>query len=234
MKMLLTAFLVGCLSVSSLKAQGFKNAQAFSEWLMAYQENPEPAKLYPAFAFGVSNKELARAGGRKLLMAFFGSVFRADSSLIPAFYERGTQSTAENRQYGFVGALWIANTATSRRYLDAYLHSGKAKKVKGSESLTTPPFNIYRDSITQPEHLDLIWADFFATGNPGNIQRIASVLSEGGPLAAAAKWSLTSNGIRYPKPRRLIQSEANEHPRPDIRNQLVLIVADMASELKKQ
>lgn len=233
MKMLLAALLIGCLSVGSLRAQGFKNAQAFGEWVMAYQENPEPAKLYPAFAFGVSNKELARAGGRHLLMAFFGSLFRADSSLIPAFYERVKQSTAENTQYGFVGALWMANTATSQRYLDAYLRSGRAEKVKDTETFNTPPFNIYRDSITQPEHLDLIWADFFATGNPADIRRIASALSVGGPLATAAKWSLTSNGVRYPNPRRLVQSEAKENPHPEVRHQLALIVTEMANELKK-
>jgi hypothetical protein len=117
----------GCLSPGLLRAQEFRTVQGYSEWVMTYQENPEPAKLYPAFAFGVTNRAIARAGGRKPLVAFFGAVLRADSSLLPTFYERVAQAPAADVHYGFASALWMANTPASRRCLEQYLRLGRGR-----------------------------------------------------------------------------------------------------------
>lgn len=213
------------LSAGRLRAQEFRNVQTYSEWVMAYQEHPDPAKLYPAFTFGVTNRAIARAGGRKPLAAFFGAVLRADSSLLPAFYERVMQAPAADIQYGFVSALWMANTPASRRYLEQYLLSQRAQKTKGLAAeartlLATPAFDIYRDPLRQANQLDLLWADFFATGNPTDVMRIALTLSSEQEVSTAARWSLTSNGARSPTVRRLLQAAAKESESPVVRTKL--------------
>lgn len=242
MKSLLISLLIplasGCLSPGRLRAQEFRNVQGYSEWVMTYQENPEPAKLYPAFAFGVTNRAIARAGGRKPLVAFFGAVLRADSSLLPAFYERVAQAPATDVHYGFASALWMANTPASRRCLEQYLRSARAQKIRGLAAegralLATPAFDIYRDSLRRPDQLDLLWADFFATGNPADVARIASVLSSDRELATAARWSLTSNGVRFPTVRRLIQAAAKENESPAVRAQLGRIGNDIENKVPK-
>jgi hypothetical protein len=242
MKLLLISLLIplaiGCLSPSRLRAQEFRNAEVYSEWLMTYQENPEPAKLYPAFAFGATNRAIARAGGRKPMVAFFGAVLRADSSLLPAFYERVAQAHPANVHYGFISVLWMANTPASRRYLEQYLRSERAQKITGLAAegralLSTPAFDIYRDPIRLPDQLDMLWADFFATGNPTDVARIASALTSDIELASAARWSLTSNGVRSPTVRRLIQVAAKDSISPAVRAQLERIENDINNEAPK-
>jgi hypothetical protein len=233
---LLVCLTIGCLSAGQLRAQEFRNVQTYSDWVMAYQEHPEPAKLYPAFTFGVTNRAITRAGGRKPLVAFFGAVLRADSSLLPAFYERVTQAPATDIQYGFISALWMANTPASRRCLAQYLLSKRAQKTKGLAAqgralLATPAFDIYRDPLRRAEQLDLLWADFFATGNPVDVARIASTLSSESEVATAARWSLTSNGGRFPTVRRLLQAAAKESESPVVRAQLEHICNEIENEV---
>lgn len=235
---LLIPLLLGCLSPVRLRAQEFRPPQAYSEWVMAYYEHPEPAKLYPAFAFGVTNRAIARAGGREPLVAFFGAVLRADSSLLPAFYECVAQAPAADVHYGFASALWMANTTASRRCLERYLRSARAQKIKGLAAegrvlLATPAFDIYRDLLQQPGHLDVLWADFFATGNPDDATRIASALAIDMDLATAARWSLTSNGVRFPTVRRFLQAAAKENESPAVRAQLERIGNDIDKEVPK-
>jgi hypothetical protein len=165
-------------------------------------------------------------------------VLRADSSLLPAFSERVAQAPAADVHYGFISALWMANTPASRRCLAQYLRSERALKIKGLAAegrtlLATPAFDIYHGPLQRPDQLDLLWADFFATGNPADVARIASALSSDMELATAARWSLTSNGVRSPTVRRLIQAAAKEDESPAVRTQLGRIGNDIEAEIPK-
>jgi hypothetical protein len=126
----------------------------------------------------------------------------------------------------------MANTPASRRYLEQYLLSQRAQKTKGLVAegrtlLATPAFDIYRDPLQQAEQLDLLWADFFATGNPADVVRIASTLFSEREVATAARWSLTSNGTRSPTVRRLLQAAAKESESPAVRTQLERICKEI-------
>ncbi|MDB5256791.1 MAG: hypothetical protein JWM14_1486 [Chitinophagaceae bacterium] len=187
----------------------FKNVEQYSEWMMGYYQNPEPEKLYSAFEFGTSNKEIGQTGGRHLLIAFFGSIFRYDSTQIQVFYDKIKKKRTIDTHFGFVGSLWSANTLYSKIILKEYLASDYAASYK-KINREKPPFNIYKDTISDPSHLDLVWADFFATGNAEDIQRIISVLSQNDELSEAARWSLTSNAIHYKKVKEILNNE-NKH-----------------------
>lgn len=132
----------------------------------------------------------------------------------------------------------MANTPASRRCLEQYLRSERAQKITGLAAegrtlLGTPAFDIYRDSLRRPDQLDMLWADFFATGNPADVARIALTLTSDTELATAARWSLTSNGVRSPTVRRLIQAIAKENESPAVRTQLGRIGNDIDNEVPK-
>lgn len=233
MKILCTSIFVLLVSIGFAQNYKFKNAEQYSEWIMAYQENPEPEKLFPAFEFGVTNKKIAELGGRSLVIAFFGSIFRADSTVITDFYNKVKDSNSDNFHYGFVGSLWMANTSYSKEILDRYMQLESSKKYKSDGKEKERPYDIYKDSILYASNLDLIWADFFATGNPEDIKRIISTLTVNNKISDAAKWSLTSNGIHYKKVYQIIQSESKVNSNVVIRKKLVLIMKDINGQLKK-
>jgi len=233
MKVLFTSIFILFVSIGFAQNYKFKNAEKYSEWIMAYQENPEPKKLFAAFEFGATNQKIADAGGRALVIAFFGSIFRADSTVITDFYGKVKDSNSQNFHYGFVGSLWMANTAYSKNILNTYMQLESSKKYKSDGKEKERPYNIYTDSIKYASNLDLIWADFFATGNPEDIKRIISTLPVNNKISDAAKWSLTSNGIQYKKVYQIIQSESKENTNAVIRKKLILILKDINTESKK-
>lgn len=233
MKVLFTFIMILFSLIGFAQKNKFKNVDKFSQWIMAYQQNPEPEKLFSAFEFGVTNKKIAEAGGRSLVIAFFGSIFRADSTVIIDFYDKVKNANSNNFHYGFLGSLWMANTTYSKIIMDKYLQLESSQKYKSDGIEKERPYDVYNDPISDPSHLDLIWADFFATGNPLDIKRIISVLQSNNSISNAAKWSLTSNGIHYKKVYQIIQSESTENTNDLIRKKLVLIMKDMNNELKK-
>ena len=200
---------------------------------MRYQEHPEPEALITAFKFGVANREIAAAGSRNLVVAFFGSLFRADSTLINLFYKEISRKNSSNLHYGFVGSLWMADTPYGQKTLEKYLQLESSKKYKNDGFQNEHPFNIYRDAITAASQLDLIWADFFATGNPADIKRIASTLDADGSVAEAAQWSLISNGIRYKKVRQELLMELANNESSTLRQKLSVVKIAIEGELLK-
>jgi hypothetical protein len=233
MKHVLTLSLLLTISIGFSQNYKFKNVDKYGKWIMGYQENPEANKLFPAFEFGVNNKKIAENGSRSLVISFFGSIFRADNNVINEFYEKVKISSSPNLHYGFVGSLWMANTEYSKVIMDTYLQLESSKKFKSDGEEKKPPFNIYNDLITDAHHLDIIWADFFATGNPEDIKRIISVLNKNNEISGASKWSLTSNGIQYKKIRQIILSESTSNSNDLIKKKLISIVNDINSEIKK-
>ena len=115
--------------------------------------------------------------------------------------------------------------------MDKYLQLEHNKKYKSERIKNKNSYDIYNDTINDFSHLDLIWSDFFATGNPKDIKRIISVILADNELSNAAKWSLTSNGINYKKVYQIILSESKETKNDLIRKKLGLIQKDINEKL---
>lgn len=125
----------------------------------------------------------------------------------------------------------MANTSYCNFIMDKYLQLEHNKKYKSERIKNKNSYDIYNDTINDFSHLDLIWSDFFATGNPKDIKRIISVILADNELSNAAKWSLTSNGINYKKVYQIILSESKETKNDLIRKKLGLIQKDINEKL---
>lgn len=234
MEVILSLMMISSCSIIAFAQENkFKDVNKYSEWLMGYHQHPEPEKLLSAFEYGVTNEEITEAGTLPLVLAFFGAIFRTDDKVMTHFFDIVKISSSTELHYGFVGALWMTNTPLSRATLEKYLQLD-SKKYESDGTENERPFDIYKDPIGDPSDLDMIWADFFATGNPSDIQRIISVLLEKTPSSNAAKWSLTSNGTRYKRVYEVLQSEWTLHKNEAVGKELSIILDEIEKSLLKK
>jgi hypothetical protein len=180
----------------------------YAAWIMNYYRNPEPHRLFDAFDYGVHNKKVAKADGNTMIVVFFSSALRLDTILQRAFYQKIGNTRDEDFIYTFGLTLWQIHTDFSNKLLDEFLKQSNVKKYDAAfKELRAEKFvDIWTDPIIYPEHLDMLWTDFFATGNEESIRKIISKLSDlnsTDPFALAAagsaQWSLTSNSFKHEK-----------------------------------
>ena len=76
------------------------------------------------------------------------------------------------------------------------------------------PTNLLAALIGHPAHLDMLWSDFFATGEAAPITKIISALplrDSGAPpavlLSETAEWSLTSNSLQHKRVDQICRAE---------------------------
>jgi hypothetical protein len=206
MKRLFTIIFLTTSLYSIGQPQRFKNGNEFGIWTMNYYKNPEPNDLFDAFIFATESKEIAQAGSRGIMMSFFASALRNDTIRQQEFFDKLQTTKDENLIYGFGYVLWLIHTEFSLNSFEKFKNLNQIEKYKKDfDSLTKGTFlSIYTDPITKAEHLDMLWADFFATGNEESIKKIITKLIDidsANPVdkvtAGSAKWSLTSNSIRH-------------------------------------
>jgi hypothetical protein len=208
MKIVLTILFLALIVCSFGQPKKFKNLDDYEAWMMSYYRNPEPYLLFNAFNYGVHNKKITKAGNNTMIIAFFSSALRKDTISQLTFYKKIGNTHDEELIYSFGLTLWQIHTDFSIALLDEFLNQDNPKKYHAAfDRLRAEKFiNIWTDSISHPEHLDMLWTDFFVTGNEESIKKIISKLSDLNSknyfdvaTAGSAKWSLISNSIRHQK-----------------------------------
>jgi hypothetical protein len=97
-----------------------------------------------------------------------------------------------------------ANVRTELEALKKHLEDPKRKHVRDRPAKT-------------PDDLDLLWSNFFITGEYTPVSRILDVFDqpdarENAVLKRVARWSLDSNLQQHPKLRELVQKHAKDRP----------------------
>lgn len=205
MKLTLTLIFLTIAACSFGQAK-FKDVEAYGEWMMHYYEKPEPSILFDAFNYGVHSKKIAKSGNRTMITGFFSSCLRNDTVQQQIFYDKISKTKDDDLIAGFNITLWRTQTKFSLELLAQFSKQENQKKYKSlfDELMTYKHVDLWADSITNPEHLDMLWTDFFATGNEKSVQKIITKLSDlnsTDPLdlatAGSAQWSLASNSIQH-------------------------------------
>jgi hypothetical protein len=200
------------LLITSLCAVGqtsnFKDLQDYTVWMMNYYKNPEPQFLFEGFRYGVQSKAIANAGSRNLVVSFFSSCFRNDTVRQNALFREVEQSSHEDFIRGFGLTLWYIHSEYSLNKFQQFADLKQFQKYKDDfEALKKQKYtNLWIDPIIDPSHLDMLWADFFATGNGKSVEKIITKLADldskdsfQQTIAGSAMWSLTSNAIHHDK-----------------------------------
>ncbi len=226
-----------------ISAQDFKfnDATDYGNWIMNYYKNPQPDYLFEAFKYGVNNKEIADAGSRDLVLSFFAAIFKQDTLVLNDFYDRLKTEKNQNLRYGFIFTLWYTDGDYSKIKLREFQHLKINKKdVANIDSLLkTQPIDIFNDSISDPTHLDMCWADFFSTGREQGVLKIITALENINStnynkkvIASSARWSLRNNAYRHEKVYKIISKQI-ENGESDIETELVSILKEVDEKRKE-
>jgi hypothetical protein len=216
----------------------FKDLNDFTNWMTNYYKHPEPQYLFDAFKYGSSSQEIANSGSRSNLAAFFASSLRGDTTQQFLFFSQLKETTNEDFIYGFGLTLWLIHTDHSSALLQRFLNLNQIKKYqKEFELITNAKYpDIWADPIIGAAQLDILWADFFATGNDKSILKIISVLKDVNSsdhnskiIAGSAKWSLTSNAIRHDKVLSICQNQKDNADK-----ELMTVLDEIVKTAKKQ
>lgn len=186
----------------------FNNTDEFTEWMTFYYLNPDKETLSDAFEYGVSNSEIREAGSTFLVWSFFAGIFRQDPIITSKVYKELGNSKSRDVRLGIVSSLWLANKDYCIEMINNCrdLERNKEDILLIDSLLLSQPFNIFTDPIKDPSHLDMCWADFFATGNKEAVIKIVSGLKKLGSndyyenqIGEAARWSLRANAYQHKK-----------------------------------
>ncbi|MES9970703.1 MAG: hypothetical protein ABW092_11775 [Candidatus Thiodiazotropha sp.] len=176
-----------------------------SQWLTYYYKNPHSDSdieyIKEIFQIGLFN-----ASNSTPLTMFLAEFFRQNEARIPG-WEKQLHQIPQAQDHLLLRALWQANSGATLKVLARWPDKNREKTIQTIKQ--TPPVDLETLSISSPEMLDMLWATFFASGNPRHVERIISVLDlptnsvqkqarvDNLLLVGAAKWSLSSNAVQH-------------------------------------
>ncbi len=176
-----------------------------SQWLTYYYKPPHTDSdieyIKEIFQIGLFN-----ASNSTPLTMFLAEFFRQNETRIPG-WEKQLHQIPQAQDHLLLRALWQANSEASLKVLARWPDKNREKTIQTIKQ--TPPIDLETLSIISPEMLDMLWATFFASGNPRYVERIIGVLDlptdsdqkqariNNLLLVGAAKWSLSSNAVQH-------------------------------------
>jgi hypothetical protein len=155
-----------------------------------------------------------------LLSAQFGDIAAGKPKIVRK-YEAAFASASPARRRVILHALENCGDKETLKQIDGWLGDPQYASVRPElealkRRLKDPNHKPVRDRPARtPDDLDLLWANYFITGEYAPISRLLDVLElpDGGPnqvLKGAARWSIGSNLQQHPKLVELVQKHAKE------------------------
>jgi tetratricopeptide (TPR) repeat protein len=115
--------------------------------------------------------------------------------------------------------LWWANTPEAKKQMAIVAKQLMPNDQASIAMHTNKVVPIETIEISSPTILDILWANFFATGDERFVKRIMSILPWFGQgnagktlLAGTAKWSLTCNAHQHKRVLQICQRERENQP----------------------
>lgn len=133
-------------------------------------------------------------------------------------YEKLFANTTPTGKYGILRTLRVAGDDQTKKQLDTWLAGEKnPETLKALEEtkriITAPKREMNRDrAVRTGKDLDMLWADFFATGEYTPVSRILDAFESNVPpgVKSAARWSLESNLKQHPKLVKLVKEHLKD------------------------
>lgn len=202
----LAAFILGCGTVDSTSE--FADTGAFSKWMESYYRSKDAAKVPAAIRYYSGSSIYRKENTREPMAVFFGALFRSDARAMKAAYDALGRDGSEDARLVFVNAAWFAatpeaaalNTAAGTAWTDASVR--EALPVLATQKVP----DLLAATPTSPDQLDMLWAQFFATGNRACVVRLLEAAGGDGLVAATARWSVTGNARNHPAVRDTVEA----------------------------
>ncbi len=193
-------------------------------WMLWYYEEPRPELTVPAIRFMGENAMLPFRS--TTIPAFLAAVFRQNRTQIAPWLGQFDGLEASKRKSLLVAA-WLSDTDEGRAYLA--VSAARSPGLEGliDELLAEKPPDIVSAAVPDASCLDMLWANYLATGDKRYVQRVIAAL----PRSDAAKpdtqtesdfevalsgglaaWSLGSNAQQHPAVLKICREELATAP----------------------
>lgn len=204
------------IAFSSLSA----HSAPVDDWIMHYYEKPTPDR-FVAEVRGLSKAgHLSDPKASQLIAVFLGRVMAANPTQVASWLVQLSDLKGGDRQT-ILAAAHLSDTRQAQMYL--------ARQPEGDTYRARPVDIRHREAKTASD-LDMLWADFFATGEVAPIRRIVGALNYGTNAGAldryatsaksetdraaaafdavfkAAMWSLASNAAQHLRVRQALEN----------------------------
>lgn len=207
----LAARLAAGLALALLLAAGAR-AHHTEDWLTYFYLEKDSAQIVESLRDMAQEGALDAGPQEAPLASFFSEVFRASPQQAAGWIEAAQLDAGKRKP--LIKALWLAGLqyeAVKLARLDAWPQADL-------EKLRRPPPDRFGFRISDPSHLDMMWAAFVATGDERFVLRVIDVLDypvapgEAGmpalTLRGSARWSLASNAFLHELVLRACRAEA--------------------------
>jgi hypothetical protein len=160
----------------------------------------------------------------RIIAAQIGLIARGTPKLVRECEARFDRATPAGRRL-ILRSLRVCGDEATLGQIDKWLAREQDVAVRNElhetrDHLADPKRKRYREKApTSPHEMDLLWADFFITGEYEPVSRILDVLDvpqeKSNPIMRrVAGWSLRSNMRQHPKLVELLRKHADQRPEP--------------------
>jgi hypothetical protein len=193
----------------------FKSDDDFGKWMTFYYQNPSPDRIPSALVY-FCNSPIYKSNAVMPAAAFFSALFKKDAALMQKIFDDVLLKGTDNTKIMLINILSLVNNTESKALLGKAQNSWQSEQLQGiiARRIAHPHDDLYSISVKSPQVLDMLWASFFATGDPIPVQKIISVLhlqkdghGEEIMVGGAANWSLKSNAEQHPKVLEICKNE---------------------------
>lgn len=189
------------------KAKEFFSLEEYSVWTMNLFRTKDVERFKYALEYAGKQKHFTQPDFASMSFVFFGTIMRTYPETLDVFFKTVGSLPASEQPMALM-AVRYANVEKGNKLLEDLLKKEEfektAKKYEEYAKYKMP--DICKIGLS-PEVLDLLWTEFFVTGEAKPIKRITEALpgledkDNMGVfiVASAARWSLTSNAVQFDK-----------------------------------
>jgi hypothetical protein len=216
------------------KPESFASEEELSEWTMNYYQHPDPIRSFASILYLVKTSS-EWLEDNSMSLAFYRRIFLDNPFLWENYAKLYKSSPDEDKEKMLLVAAGVPANEEKGEFLKTV--QGDMKTFYDKACKITIPST--EQKITTAVQLDILWAEFFASGTYQPVKQIVSALGlkkHRGMLEVvgrSAEWSLISNCLQSHRAYQYCQTVyERETLDPDVKESLGVILATV--EIKKR
>lgn len=219
------------------KAKEFLSLEEYSVWMMNLFRTKDLERFKYALEYAGKQKHFTQPDFVSIGFVFFGTIMRTYPETLDVFFKTVGSLPASEQPMALMSVRY-ANVEKGNKLLEDLLKKEEfaktAKKYEEYAKYKMP--DLYKIDFT-PDVLDLLWTEFFVTGEAKPVKRITEALPGLDDkdnmgvfiVAAAARWSLTSNAVQFDKVLEILKGIQKENSTKAIAD-----IIEKAEEVRKK
>lgn len=211
----------------------FTSAEELGDWVMQYFLHPDPVRSFSAISYMVQTTP-EWIEENYMMLAFFRRVF-LDNPFLWEYYLRVYKTSSNEDKIKMLTVAAVIPAEKEKRELLTNLSKEMKSFYEEMKKISIPDT---QKQITSAVQLDILWAEFFASGTYDPIKKIVETLKlkkQSNAMllvtAGAAEWSLQSNCRQFRRVHQYcITAYERESLEPEVKESLGAILEQIEGQ----